>query len=140
MKIAFIGSHRGLMLAGAATLAIGSLAMQPRTAQAEDRLLDRGNDGVVDAATDNDGGANSNDADLNLACGVNAQAKGADSTSVGANSRADHFASAVGVNAQATGTNSTSIGTDSLAAQEYTSALGKGARAFAAGMRAHKSG
>ena len=43
----------------------------------DDCLLDRDNDGVVDAATDNDGGANSNDQDNALACGVGAQATGA---------------------------------------------------------------
>ena len=55
---------------GASLFALSLLSISP--AKADDCLLDRDNDGVVDAATDNDGGANSNNDDSSTACGVGA--------------------------------------------------------------------
>ena len=57
---------------------------------AEDCLLDRDNDGNVDAgSTDNDGGANSNGDNRALACGIGAIATGANgSTALGSDAAA----------------------------------------------------
>lgn len=71
--------------AAAITLAIAS-ASSP--AMADDCLLDRDNDGVVDAATDNDGGANSADLDTSTACGTGAVATGSFATAIGSLSAA----------------------------------------------------
>lgn len=81
MTKAALTANRLLALSGASALAL--IALQPDTAQADDCLLDRDDDGVVDAATDNDGGANSNDIDNRLACGTGAVASGSSSTAVG---------------------------------------------------------
>ncbi|MCX7864001.1 MAG: hypothetical protein N2423_03025 [Novosphingobium sp.] len=85
MKHAFTTTTAALALA--AGLA-GAWLVAASPALAKDCLLDRDNDGVVDAGTDNDGAANSNDVDFRLACGVSAQATGAQSTSIGAESDA----------------------------------------------------
>lgn len=99
-------------LASVSALAlIGGLTMAPAIVQAEDCLLDRDNDGVVDAATDNDAGANSADNDDRLACGRNATATGA-------------FAVAIGSGSDATGTSSIALGGGSQATTARTIAIG----------------
>ena len=63
---------------------LAALHVSPQAALADDCLLDRDNDGNVDAgSTDNDGGANSNDSDSSTACGVGATATGSFSTALG---------------------------------------------------------
>jgi hypothetical protein len=74
------------LLSGAALAALALSALPAEQARAEDCLLDRDNDGVVDAGTDNDGGADSGGLNSRLACGVNATASGANSTAIGASS------------------------------------------------------
>ncbi len=89
-------------------LLLGSTALAalivPAPAHADDCLLDRDNDGNVDAGTtDNDGGANSNDDDASLACGAGADATGQFATAVGSNSVANADRTvAIGRIAQAT--------------------------------------
>ncbi|MEP4785809.1 MAG: hypothetical protein ABJX46_13900, partial [Erythrobacter sp.] len=77
-----------LLLSTTATAVFAALTLQPTTAQADDCLLDRDNDGVVDETTDNDGGAESANVDARLACGVNAEATGPNSTAVGGEAEA----------------------------------------------------
>ncbi|MEL6485531.1 MAG: hypothetical protein AAFQ13_00105, partial [Pseudomonadota bacterium] len=88
-----------LMLSTALTLGVlASFAMPVEQARADDCLLDRDNDGNVDAgSTDNDGGADSNNNDTSIACGVGASATGT-------------FSSAFGSNSNASGDRSVSIG------------------------------
>ena len=62
------------MSAAGAALGWGALGAEP--VQADECLLDRDNDGVVDAGMDNDGGADSSGSDARVACGVGAQATG----------------------------------------------------------------
>lgn len=69
-------------------------------ASAETYLLDRNNNGEVDPGTDNDGGADAESEDNQLACGVGATATGDNSTATGA------FSVARGNNNTATGTSS----------------------------------
>jgi len=75
-----------LSAASALPLALAATTFTATPAMAEDCLLDRDNDGVVDAGTDNDGGASSGNDDLRLACGVGASAVGSYSTALGAGS------------------------------------------------------
>jgi hypothetical protein len=71
---------RTALLAGAASLAALTMFAPGQQARADDCLMDRDNDGVVDAATDNDASANSSNDDTSLACGTNALATGAYAT------------------------------------------------------------
>ena len=54
--------------------AVGIAALMATPARADDCLLDRNNNGIADAATDNDNSADSGDADSALACGSFARA------------------------------------------------------------------
>ncbi|MFN7159602.1 MAG: hypothetical protein ACK4MR_13070, partial [Erythrobacter cryptus] len=97
----------------AVALAAASLIAAPHEARAETCLLDRDNDGVVDAGTDDDGGANDQSGeDTNLACGVGAEASGG------------FGITAIGRFATANGGNSVAVGNRATAAESGSIAIG----------------
>ena len=140
--------HRTIKFAactGASLFALSILSVSP--AKADDCLLDRDNDGVVDAATDNDGGANSNNDDSSTACGVGANTgTAAFATAIGSNSNATADrtvavgrladataadATALGHNADATGASSLAVGQSAISSALNAVAVGQSAQASA---------
>ena len=114
-----------LLSAAGITLAWGVLGAE--AARADDCLLDRDNDGVVDAGTDNDGGADSANGDTRLACGVGASALSIGGTALGYQatvaSGADN-AVAIGFLANAEGDSSIAMGAGSDALLNESIAIG----------------
>lgn len=109
-----------------ATAALGfTLSMQSATAFADDCLLDSNNNGVADGL-DDDRAADSGGSDFRLACGAQAIASGAFSSSLGASSAATNDeASAIGYLSLASGQYATAIGAKSAATQVGASAIGE---------------
>lgn len=123
-----------------AALLLGSTALaaliMPAPARADDCLLDRDDDGNVDLLNvDNDGGADSNDDDASLACGVGAEATGQFATALGSNALASGDRTvAVGRIAQATAADATALGQNARAQSISSIALGQAS--FANGVSA----
>ena len=124
-----------LLLTTALTLsAVGSMLIPLEEVKAEDCLLDRDNDGVVDLTTDTDGAANSNDQNDALACGIRANATGSQATSIGTDSNGTgDFSVAVGYSADASQNSATSLGYQANAGGNSSTALGRSANASGSG-------
>lgn len=118
-----------LLLTTALTMGVAATFLLPVDhIHAEDCLLDRDNDGVVDVTTDTYGAANSNDQNEALACGIRATATGTQATSVGTDFLATgNFSVAVGNDSDATQTSSTAVGYFAGATGEGSSAVGRSA-------------
>lgn len=107
---------RPFLLATAASLATAAMLVPAGPARADDCLLDTTGDGFATATgaaatSDTDGGANSSNIDLRLACGFGAQATGGGST-------------AVGYSATASGSSSVALGYEAEASQFGAIAVG----------------